>query len=328
MAGVILVLGPERFLARQAVEAIVADHPLLEFSRFHGGDIEVREALDDLRTPTLLGEPRGVVVEDAGPVLEGESLAAVAAYAEKPVAGALLVLQASALDRRLKEVKRLLQHVETVECKPPPPKAVAAWLSQHARQAYGLALAGGVGETLRDRLGDDLGQLDGALARLKEQIAPRVRLERADVAASTDDHRSPVLWEASNALEEADLPRALDAVDAAFLEGIRIKQDTVSDPSAVAPILLASLHGAYRKLIKFHLSRHGGAGAAEAARAAGFPAWKANLASRHHRATLVARHRHFVAADLALKRSYGDSPRRVLERLLVALLSRETTSVS
>jgi hypothetical protein len=179
--------------------------------------------------------------------------------------------------------------------------------------------------TLRRAVGDDLGLLDAALARLREQIAPRTFLRPEDIETSTVEHRSPAIFEPSNALEEADLPSALQALASAFEGGIRIDQDVIAEEGAIAAILLDSLHKSYMRLIRYHLHRKVGAGEEESARRAGcspnavrFFVPKAN---RHRLDMLVQRHRHFGEADLALKENGPADGRRVLETLVLSLLA-------
>jgi len=324
--GVFLLLGPERFLAREAAARLLAAHAGLEVTRFDGEQVQVAQVLDELRTPTLFGEPRGVVVDEAGPLLSGDALVALAEYARAPVPGTLLVLQAASIDRRLKGAKALEGAAETIPCKPPHDREVAGWIGQHGRERYGLSMGRDAAEALRLRVGEDLGLLDQALRRLKEQIAPRTRLAAADVEESTGEHRSPILFEAANAVEARDLPRALTALAGAFDEGIRINQSIVTDAPAVAPILLTNLHKAWTRLLRFHMLAGRGLSPPEAARRAGISPQAQRYfldRARHHRLdALIERHRHFVAADLALKGGTGGAEaRQVLERLLLALLA-------
>jgi DNA polymerase-3 subunit delta len=322
--GVVLILGEERFLARQAIADALAARPELEATRFNADAAQPGRILDELRTPALLGGGRAVVVEEAGPLLDGEALGAFAAYARKPVPGTLLVLQAAKLDGRLKGAKALREAARTVVCDPPRTHEVAPWIGERARAAHGLQVGRDAAEALRRCVGEDLGLLDAALARLKEQVAPRRRLEASDVVASTEEHRSPVLFEASNALEAGDLEGALRAVRAAFEEGVRIRQSVVTEEAGIALILLGQLHGAWTKLLRFHMLRADGEPEAEAARAAGVSPQAARFflerATRHRLDRLLARHRHFVEADLALKRGL-EGPARALETLLLRLLA-------
>lgn len=316
-AGVLLVLGEDRFLAREAVRAELAKHDTRDVSRVRGPEAELAAILDEVRTPSLLSAGRVVAVEEAGPLLDSEGLAAVAAFAKNPVSGALLVLQTEKLDKRLKATKELLQTAQVVECAPLKPRQVPGWVGQRARSQHGLQVGAEPAHLLVERIGEDLGELDAALDRLRDQIAPRTRLETADVATSTEDHRSPILFEAANALEDGNLEGALQAIDAAFAEGIRIRQDVVTEPGGIAQILLANLHGTYRTLLRYQMTGD--------ARKAGVHPMRARFfvqkAARHPLARLVARHGLFVEADLALKSARAD-PKRTLEHLLVGLLNR------
>jgi DNA polymerase III delta subunit len=317
-SGVVLVLGPERFLAREAVRKVVDSCPDQDLSRYQGDSIEIGAVLDELRTPALLSAGRLVVVENAGPALEGDALKALAAYARAPLQGSVLVLQADKLDGRYKAAKELQAAAHVVDCQPPHDRQVPAWVTQRARDAHGLQVGRDAAEALRARIGEDLGLLDAALSRLRDQIAPRKRLAVEDVAESTEDHRSPVLFEAANALEDRDLPAMLGALESAFAEGIRIKRDLVTDPGGIAPILLSNLHRAYVRLMRFHMTGD--------AKSIGLSPravpYFMRRAEKHRLDDLLARHHHFVEADLALKGvgGAGGEPRQVMEILAVSLL--------
>ncbi len=323
MKGTILVLGPERFLAREAVERALKGRPETEIARFDGETALPAQVLDEARTPSLLGGARTVVVENAGEMLR-VALEAFAAYAKRPAKGALLVLVAAGLDLRLKGAKQLREAAEVILCEPPGAWKVPEWIRKRAMDAYGLEMGDAAAGALRRAVGEDLGLLDAALARLKEQIAPRAFLRPEDVEGSTEEHRSPAIFEPANALDEADLRKGLATLAAAFDEGIRINERLETEEKAVAAILLDNLHRAYVRLIRYHLHRRGGASEEEAARRAGCSPGAMRFfvpgANRHRLETLVARHAHFGEADAALKENGPADGRRVLETLLLALL--------
>lgn len=324
MKGVVLILGPERLLAREAVERTLALRPELEVTRYDGATALPAEVLDELRTPTLFGGSRAVVVENAGEMLRA-ALEAFADYAERPPPGALLVLVATGIDGRLKGARQLKEAAEVLDCQPLPGWKLGEWIRNRARDRHGLQMGDSTAGILRKAVGDDLGLLDAGLVRLKEQIAPRIFLRTEDVLGSTEEHRSPAIFEPANALEEADLPATLRTLAAAFEDGIRIDQDVVSEEGAVSAILLDSMHKAYVKLIRYHLQRKVGANEEEAARRAGCSPGAIRFfvpkANKHRLETLVARHRHFAEADSALKENGPADGRRALETLVLALLA-------
>jgi DNA polymerase III delta subunit len=315
LKSVVLVLGPERFLAREAVAKALLGRPGADVTRLDGAVTTPARILDEVRTPTLFGGARAVVVDNAGEPLR-QALEAFADYAEAPAKGTLLVLVANGIDGRLKGAKQLKEASEVLLCEPFPHWKVGDWIRKRAGEAHGLQMGDSAAAALRRAVGEDLGLLDAALGRLREQIAPRIFLRPDDIA---------LVFEPANALEEADLKGALRAVAAAFEEGIRFENDTETEEKAVATILLDSLHKAYVKLLRYDLHRKVGASEEDAARRAGcspnalrFFLPKAN---RHRLDTLVARHRHFAEADSAMKKNGAADGRRVLERLILALLA-------
>jgi len=317
--GVVVIVGEDRFLASEAVREAAGDR---ESGRMAGGEVSLGAVLDEVRTPDFFGGGRCVVLEDAEALLDDPGLDALADYAEAPAPGSLLVVRARKIDGRKSGAKRLKKAARWVAVQAPPEWKIKEWVAARARDAHGLQAGRDAVEALVGRIGPDLGALDGALRRLKEQISPETRIRAADVEGSTEEHRSPALFEAGNAVESGDLPRALEAVDAAFREGLRMRADSVTEDAGVALILLGQLHGTYRKLIRFHMLRRGSSDE-EAARGAGVSPKAARYfvdrARRHRLERLLERHEAFVTADRDLKRSAAE-PRQVLERLLVGLL--------
>jgi len=323
MESVVLLLGEEPFRQREELRNLLLAHPDLEVVRFSGDATPCGRVLDEVRTPTMLGGGRAVVVDGAGPLLEKEALTVIAAYAARPVPGSLLVLIAPGIDGRLKGAKELKSRATVVTCDPLKEWAVPAWVVERARTAHGLRVDRAAAEMLRERIGEDLGLLDNALLRLRDLVAPRTRITVQDVEDSTEDHRSPVLFEAANALSAGDRARALRAVSAAFEEGVRVRQSTVTDETGIALILLGQLHIAYAKLIRFHLALAAGKPNEEAAKGAGVSPQALNFflrdARAHRREDLIARHGLFVAAESEVKRSVA-SPQQAVARLVLALL--------
>lgn len=321
--GVILVLGEDRFLAAEAVRDAVGDVESEGITRYRGNEAKLGSVLDEVRTPDFFGGGRTVVLEEADALLDADGMEALADFAERTPGDALLVVQVKKVDGRRAAAKRLKSAAKVVEVAAPPDWKLTEWTGNRARRTHGLRAGQDAIQALVDRIGGDLGALDRALGRLQTQIAPRDNLTLADVTESTEDHRSPTLFEATNALEAGKLADALAAVDAAFREGLRMRSDTVAEAAGVALILLGQLHTAYRRLIRFQMLR-GGGGPEEAARAVGISPRAARFfiqrATQHRLDRLVERHRFFVEADQSLKRA-GESPRQAIEKLLVGLLA-------
>ncbi|MFQ5845399.1 MAG: DNA polymerase III subunit delta, partial [Planctomycetota bacterium] len=312
MDAVVLVLGDDTFLVREAVARTLEARPELEVSRFEGDRTEVARVLDELRTPTFAGGRRAVVVGKAADLLQGDVLQSLARYADRPAPGALLVLQARSLDRRLKGAKALAAAARVEKCDAPHDNTVAGWIRARAREAHGLRVGAEAARLLKERIGSDLGLLDSALGRLRTQVAPKTTLGPQDIRHSTDPQRSPAVFEAQNAVEAADLGAALHAVGTCFEEGIGFVGNTVTDETPISLILLNKLHETWRRCLRFHLLLEEGAAEDEALdavrvspKARGFVRERLR---RHRLDRLLARHEHFMEADERLKR--GEDGRR------------------
>lgn len=322
-SSVVLVLGEDRFLARQEVESVLAERPGLEVTRLLATETTSAAVLDEVRTPTLFGTPKAVVVDEADALFEKETLGAFARYAERPVAGTLLVLRADRIDGRISEAQALKRHASVREVEPLPDWKVPNWIVARGAQLE-LTVAREAAEELHERIGGDTGLLNAALLRLKEQIAPRRRLDAEVVADAIEDQRSPTLFEAENALEAGDLPGVTRAIRRSFEEGLKLKGQTVTEEQGIALILLGRLHATWSRLLRFHMLRGEGLDEAAAAAKAGVSprALKFFLerASRHTFDRLAERHGRFLEADAALKSGEGAARASILQHLVLALL--------
>jgi DNA polymerase-3 subunit delta len=323
--GTILVLGAERLLVRETVEAILQENPGLEVVRLSGESTTLAQALDEVRTRDLLGGAKAVVLLEADAVVsESAELEALAAYAARPSPAGLLLIHLSKLDGRLKAAKSIRASAEVREATPPAIWKLPEWVQGRAQRSHGLRIDRAAAQALVARLGEDLGRLDNELERFSVQLAPRTSISLEDVTGSTEEQRSPAAFEAANALEEGDLDAALIAIEAGFGEGVKSRSGTVTDARGIAPMMLGTLHSAWVKLLRFHLCLQAGLNEADAAKRVGVSPKASRFflprAKRHRLARLVERHRAFLQADRALKTSQA-SGRQVIERLVLQLLT-------
>jgi DNA polymerase-3 subunit delta len=322
--GTILVLGAERLLVRETIDALLREHRDLEVVRLTGDSTTLAGALDEVRTRDLLGGAKAVVLLDADPlVADSAELEALAQYAGRPSPAGLLIVHLTRLDGRLKAAKALRSAAEVREAAPPAIWKLPDWVQGRAQRSHGLRIDRAAAQALVARLGEDLGRIDNELERFAVQLAPRTSIVLEDVTGSTEQQRSPAAYEAANALEEGDLEAALTAIGSGFGEGVKSRSGTVTDARGVAPMMLGALHSSWVKLLRFHLGLQAGLSEAEAAKRIGVSPKATRFflprAKRHRLARLVERHTAFLQADRALKTSQA-SGRQVLESLVVRLL--------
>jgi DNA polymerase-3 subunit delta len=315
---VYLLTGDDESVLRAAVSELV--HELvgdgersLMVDEFDGDDVEVRSVVDAAQTPPFLTARRVVVVRDVGRFTADE-LAPLVAYLADPLATTELVLVGGGgrLPKTLTDaVKAAGADVRNTT---PPSRARdrQAWIAAEAAAA-GVKLAPAAATAIAERLGEDVGRLDGILQTLAATFGGARQLGPADVAPFVGEGGGVPPWELTDAIDAGNTATALTLLA------------RMSGPGGRHPLqLMAVLHGHYGRL-----ARLDGAEAASEAQAAevlgikpGYPAKKALTQYRRLGGGGVQRAIDLLAAaDLDL-RGAKDLPDDVVMDVLVARLSR------
>lgn len=165
-----LLVGPEELLLRRAADRI------LDELRTASGDLDVvdlragdlgEQGLPDLRTGSLFGTPRAVLVREAQELPAGVSGALVAELEEAPPE-ATVILLASGTGRIQKLAKRVKALDGRVDIAPPPDWKTAEWerlvadeFRRHQRTADPTAVA-----AILDRAGTDVASIAEKVAQV------------------------------------------------------------------------------------------------------------------------------------------------------------------
>jgi len=216
---VVLVAGQDeearRIAVKTVVEALPEEDRSIAVESFD--DAPLARAIDAVRTPSLLGGRRVVIVrEPAGLVDADETARALLLGAvRKPVTQNVLVLVADKVDGRLAVVKEIVKCGVRVDCARPKEREMPAWIEQRARER-GLRLGPRVVQAVAEAVGDDpaLG------ARELDKLALFAR----------DDGKRPAVIDDPQAVE--DLLRPGRAVGAFELEDALL--DGRTGPALVA----------------------------------------------------------------------------------------------
>ena len=165
---ILLLHGPDPVAKREALErlsaALEAEHGELEWTRFDGREANAATVLDELRTFSMLGRYK-VVVVDAAEELITSNRSVLERYAERPVSGATLVLRAEQI-RPGKLEKRIESVGAVVACEPPDAAAARRWLVETAEARHGASLAPEAADALIERVGADRQRLETELEKL------------------------------------------------------------------------------------------------------------------------------------------------------------------
>ena len=328
LAPVYLVAGPEDFLRAEAVKLIreraARGKEPCDTAELDAAEGDPRKLLDDLRTPSLFAPRRLALIENAGLLLE-RALEPLLQYVERPSPRTTLVLVAGKVRKSARKPSkkpkkeapkpaahskaRLLRKITTVQCPIVPQKALAGWCIQRAR-ALGKPMEPNAAALLADRIGTNLGQMDGQIRNLIACCKERPAITEKDVSDLCGGDRLWQAWELAEMILDRNAPQALRALDRLFRDG--------ESPQG----LLVPIGRNIRRLIVIKQLAQEGLKDDEIARRAGAPPWLIGKLLREKRNLTIADLKDMLhqvlKADLDCKTG-GGRDTWILERLVLRL---------
>ncbi len=200
---IVVLHGRELFLlwewSRMLAERLREAHGDVGIVRFDGASVPVAEVLDELRSFGLLEPHKLVIVDDADRFLGVESKRrSLEQYAASPEAQATLLLRAGTW--RPGNFDKLVAKVGTIlKCEPVSADKAIAWCIARASKRHEADLDREAAALLVERIGSDLGRLDGEIGKLSVSPAAtaagsRPRIDRALVASMVGVSREEEAW--------------------------------------------------------------------------------------------------------------------------------------
>ena len=292
-------------------------------------DPDPRDVFDEAATvPLFAGATRAAIVRSADAFVSAarETLEKLANTPRAATSGrGLVILELKSLPANTRLAKAIASHGLIVDISIPQRANLAAWVRQWAQSRHGIQLAAATAQRLLERLANDLGQTDQALARLAAATDPAAKKNVIPPEAVDDFAGSPQERTAWGMIDSAAGGDARDAVGqlAALLDA---GENPIGISAQIASVL-RRLSTAARLLA---LPADGGrpAGVEQALREAGVAAWPKALAqARESLMQLGARRARrlptmLLDLDLSLKgdASRGLRARLALERLFCKMI--------
>jgi DNA polymerase-3 subunit delta len=322
----ILLLGAEPYLRDACRAQLIASYVpeasrTWAVSRYSADRGETQAALGQAQTMPMLSPKQVVFLEDAEMIeklAEAKREAAVAqleAYFKDPAPFSVLVLEAAALDQRMKLAKLLAEKTLVVEVglgdNPAQRLATAADLAHSMAKAEAVTFEPGAAEDLAELVSADLQRLKTEISKLATYVGARKKIRREDVALMVISEKTTTVWDLAGMLADRQSATALDFLDRLLGDG-------------EAPLLiLGGITWMYRKIIEASEIR-GASNGWQAARTLGMRPEQAEQALQAARkipkSKLLAGLSALQYADDRLKRGSEDA-RAVMEFLLVDLTS-------
>ncbi len=313
LSSVYCFYGPERYLRTSLAEALrKAALPgkagAFNHDRFTAARTDPEVVLDAIRTVPMFAGRRLVEVEDLQ-AWSADQLWKLTLVLDRFPDSTCLLLTAENLDRRIKPVKALAKTAVMLKLDVPSARDVASFIQSQAGKV-GVSLEPAAAAMFQELVGQDLGALVRALENVALFASPRTRIRSEDLLAVVPDIRQAIIFELTDALGDADLDKAVDALR-------RLGRERGSGPK-----ILAMVARQVRLLWSARSALSRGSRDADLASALDvhpFVARKLAAQCRNYSEVALRRaHTAAVSADAALKGSRTD-PLVVLERLVVQL---------
>ena len=320
----ILLLGDEPYLRdacrTQLVEAFVAEAARTwAVSRYSADRGETQDALDQAQTMAMLS-PQQVVflesveqIEKLGEKNRDAAIEQLEGYLDNPAPFTILVLEATALDQRMKLAKLLTDKTLVVDVclseNPEEREAAAVALARTLVKEESVEFEQGADEDLAEYVAGDLMRLKTEIAKLATYAGARKLIRRQDVSALVISEKATTVWELADLLATRQQKLALEFLDRLLRDGEEPLQ------------MLGALTWMYRKLIEASELK-GVASGFQAARALAMRPDQAELAVRAARkiprARLLEGLQALRNADDRLKGG-REAPRTIMEFLVTEL---------
>ena len=322
----ILLLGEEPYLRdagrAHLIEAFVPEPARTwAVSRYSADRGQTQNALEQAQTLPMLSPRQVVFLEEAECIeklAEKHREAAISqleAYLENPAPFTVLVLEATALDQRMKLAKLLAEKTLVVDVglgeNPEERQAAAVTMARAVAKEQGVEFEKGAAEDLAEFVAADLMRLKTELEKLATYAGARKLIRRQDVATLVVSEKTTTVWELADMLASRQPKRALEFLDRLLREGEEPLQ------------MLGAITWMYRKLIEASEVK-GVTNGWQAARALGMRPEQAELALQSARKIpkrrLLDGLRALQQADDRLKGGAED-PHAIMEFLITELTS-------
>lgn len=313
---IVVTYGAERFLRQQAIQAVIRRVLGSEESdesgatRFNGRSIDCATVFDELRTVSMWGDRRLVLVEEAKDFVS-DNRGALEKYLEKPAKKSVLLLDVESWPKNTRLYKSVAQVGLDLDCGPLSVGDAMKWLVEQAKTVFGKQLMRDAAQLMLELVGPQLGFLTQELAKTAAYVGDRPKIEVDDVSTMVGGWKLETTWALLDALQAGNLPTALEFLDKLLAAG-------------EAPLmLLGGISYGYRKLAQATELTRQGKPLRDALIEAGIFANKVGAAEqclrRLGRTNAERIYRRLIDTDASLKGATRLPERLILERLLVQL---------
>lgn len=218
---VVVIFGAQRHLKQSSLSVVkksVIDDDETSLTKFTGPAAELHSVTDELRTVSMWGENRLVIVEDADDFVS-KYRAQLEKYVEKPARKSVLVLEVKSWTKSTRLAKQVAASGIDIECSELKGAELSRWLQDTARDTYGKSLSRDAGALLIELVGEDLGILDQELSKLTSFVGAEPKIEAKAVQSLVGGWKLETTWALTDGVRDGDLAFAIEALDQLLTAG-------------------------------------------------------------------------------------------------------------
>ncbi len=218
---VTVLTGSQRHL-KQSVLAIlkktVIDDDDSSLTVFNSSNTDLQSLTDELRTISMWGDRRLVILEDADDFVT-KYRSGLEKYVEKPAKKSVLVLDVKTWTKTTRLAKQVAATGLDVECSELKGVQLQKWLQDTARDSYQQSLDRDAAILLIELIGEQLGMLDQELSKLASYVGAGAKIGVDDVRKLVGGWRTETTWAMTDAVRDGDLGFAVSALDQLLTAG-------------------------------------------------------------------------------------------------------------
>ena len=188
----------------------------LALTEYEGGQAQLAEVLDTVRTLPFLTERRVVVVRDADAFIS-EYREGLEAYLERPSETGVLVLVAGSFSKSTRLYKKVAPLGGVMACEPVDRRQLGGFLAQYAQRRHGVKLDPGAARLLVELVGEEVGMLCSEVDKLSVYVSePGVEgasIIPRHVEEAVGNYRVHTVFEVIGAMTAGQAGAALERLD-------------------------------------------------------------------------------------------------------------------
>lgn len=219
--GVLVLYGAERFFRHEVLQRIPGasgEEADLSLTRIAGGDAELRDVMADLKTVSMFGDQRIVLIEEADDFVS-ENRPALEKYVTQPAKGSLLILDVKSWPKNTKLFKLVDQHALAIECGELTGVKLQKWLQKIAKEEYDKQLDQDAAALIIELAGDGLTMLQQEVAKLASFAGDATTINREDVPKVVGGWRTETTWAMLDAVRDGRPGEAIEALEKLLKSG-------------------------------------------------------------------------------------------------------------